>query len=76
MTAMAPQLAYIMNRKLQCDSKCSEDTYSTHHERKLRLKMKPHLQDGTVTVDTDKYRLVGIPLSDREPPDVGLTRIR
>jgi len=30
---------------------------------------------GTVTVDTDKYRLVGIPSSGREPPDVGLTRI-
>ena len=38
--------------------------------------MKPHLQDGIITVDTDKYRLVGIPPSGREPPDVGLTRIR
>jgi len=33
------------------------------------------LRDGTVTVDTDKYRLVGIPPSGRESPDVGLTRI-
>ena len=71
MTAMAPQFAYIMNRKLQ-----PEDTYSTRHERKPRLGRKPHLQDGTVTVDTDKYRLVGIPPSGCEPPDVGLTRIR
>ena len=29
-----------------------------------------------VTVDTDKYSLVVIPPSGREPPDVGLTRIR
>jgi len=49
MTAMAPQLAYIMNRILQPDSKCSNDTYSTRHER------KPRLQDGTVTVDTDNW---------------------
>jgi len=38
--------------------------------------MKPRLQDGTVTVDMDKYRLVRIPPSGHEPPDVGLTRIR
>ena len=78
MTAMAPQLAYILNRKLQPDNnaECSEDTYSTRHERKPRLGRKPRLQDGTVTVDTDKYRLVGILPSGREPPDVGLTRIR
>ena len=44
--------------------------YSTRHERKSRL------HDGTVTVDTDKYRLVGVPPSGREPPDIGLTRIR
>jgi len=42
----------------------------------MRLEKKPRLQDGTVTVDTDKYRLVGIPPSGRVPPDVGLTRIR
>jgi len=47
-----------------------EDTHSTGHER------KPRLHDGTVIVDTDKYRLVGIPPSGREPPDIGLTRIR
>ena len=46
------------------------DTFSTCHER------KPRLHDGTVTEDTDKYRLVGIPSSSGEPPDVGLTRIR
>jgi len=35
--------------------------------------MKPRLQDGTVTVDTGKYRLVGISPSGREPPDVGFS---
>ena len=70
MTAMAPQFAYTMDRKLQPDSKCSEDTYSTHHDR------KPRLHNGTVTVDTDKYRLVGIPPSSHEPSDVGLKRIQ
>ena len=47
-----------------------EDTYSTGHER------KPRLHDATVMVDTEKYRLVEIPPSGREPPVVGLTRIR
>ena len=56
-------------KKTSAWQKCSEDTYSTCHER------KPRLHDGTVTEDTDKYRLVRIPPSDREPPDVGLTRI-
>ena len=80
MTAMAPQFAYIMNRKLQPDSDVLRilfytiimDTFSTCHER------KPRLHDGTVTEDTDKYRLVRIPpsASGREQPDVGLTRIR
>ena len=46
------------------------DTFATCHER------KPRLHDGTVTEDMDKYRLVKIPPSGREPPDVGLTRIR
>ena len=66
-----------MNRKLQPDSEVQRihilyvvDTFSTCHER------KPRLHDGTVTVDTDKYRLVKILPSGREPPDVGLTRIR
>ena len=74
MTAMASQFAYIyiLNRKLQPDS----NVLRIRHERKPRLGRKPRLQDGTVTVDTDKYRLVGIPPSGREPPDVGLTRIR
>ena len=52
------------------EQKTSEDTYSTRHER------KPRLHNGTVTEDTDKYMLVKIPPSGREPPDVGLTRIR
>jgi len=73
MTAMTPQFAYILKRKLKPESNV---TYSTRHERKPRLGRKPRLQDGTVMVDTDKYRLVGIPPSGREPPDVGLTRIR
>ena len=46
------------------------DTFSTCHER------KPRLHDGTVTEDTDKYWLLRIPPSSREPPDDGLTRIR
>jgi len=37
------------------------------------MKRKPHLRDGTVMVDTDKNRLVEIPSSGREPPDVVLT---
>jgi len=48
---------------------CFENTYSTRHE------WKPRFHDGTVTVDTDKYRLVEIPPSGHEPPDVKLTRI-
>ena len=52
---------YILNRKLQPDSNVLRITYSTRHERKPRLGMKPRLQDGTVMVDTNKYRLVGIP---------------
>ena len=77
MTAMAPQFAYILNRKLQPESNVLRiHNYSIRHERKPRLERKSRLQDGTVTVDTDKYRLVGIPPSGREPPDVGLTRIR
>ena len=28
---------------------------------------KPHLHNATVMVDTDKYRLVGIPPSGRQP---------
>ena len=77
MTAMAPQFAYIMNRKLQPDSDVLRihilyvmNTFSTCHER------KPHLHDGTVTEDTDKDRLVRIPPSGHEPPVVGLIRIR
>ena len=75
MTVMPPQFAYIMNGKLQPDSDVLwihilMDTISTRHER------KPHLHNGTVTEDTDKYRLVRIPPSGREPPFVGLTRIR
>ena len=76
MTAMAPQFPYIMNGKLQPDSDVlrihilyAMDTFSICHE------WKPRLHNGTVTEDTDKYRLVRIPPSGREPPDVGLTRI-
>jgi len=31
-----------------------------------RLERKPRLQDGTVTVDTNEYRLVGIAPSGRD----------
>ena len=37
------------------------DTFATCHER------KPRLHDDTVTEGTDKYRLVRIPPSSREP---------
>jgi len=48
---------------------CSEDTYSTRHER------KPRLYDSIVKLL--RYRqLVGIPPGGHEPPDVGLIRIR
>jgi len=40
------------------------------------MKRKPHLHDGTVTRDTDKNRLLEIPPSGHDPPDVGLSRIR
>ena len=56
-------------QKTSAWQKCSEDTYSTCHER------KPRLHNGTVMVDTDKYRLIGIPSSSRTPQDVRLTRI-
>ena len=46
------------------------DIFSTCHVR------KPRLHNGTVTVDTDKYWMVGIPPSSHEPPDVELTRIQ
>jgi len=45
------------------------DTFSTRHEGS-------HASMMAVTEDTDKYRLVKIPPSSREPPDVGLNRIR
>jgi len=74
---MASQFAYTMNRKLQLDSDVLRihilyimDTFSTCHKR------KPRLHDGTVMDNTYKYMLVRIPPSGREPPDVGLTRIR
>ena len=68
MTAMAPQFAY-MNRKPQPDS----NILRIHI---LHFMKEATLNNGTVTVDMDKYRLVEIPPSGRGPPDVGLTRIR
>jgi len=62
-----------MNRKLQPDNDVLRthihilyvmDTFSTCHERKLRL------HDGTATEDTDKYRLLRIPPNGCVPPDV------
>ena len=68
MTAMAPQFAYIMTENfsltidvLRINILYVMDIFSTCHER------KPRLHDGTVTEDTDKYRLVRIPPSGREP---------
>ena len=65
------------DRKLQPDSDVLRihilyvmDTFSIHHER------EPRLHDGRVTEDTDKYWLLRIPPSGREPSDVELTRIR
>ena len=69
MTAMAPQFAYIMNKKLLPDSNVLRiHIYSTHHERKSCL------HDGTVSAHTDKYRLVGIPPSGHGSPDVGFSK--
>ena len=57
-------ICIIMNRKLQPDS----NVLRIHI---LHVMKASHA--STVTVDTDKYRLVGIPPSCHEPPDVGLT---
>ena len=69
MTAMAPQFAYIQNRKLQPD----RNALRVHIQHIMK---GSHASRMAVMVDTDKYRLVGIPPSGREPPDVRLTRIR
>ena len=76
MTAMAPQFAYLMNRKLQPDSDVLRIHILYVMDTFLRHERKPRLHNGTVTEDTDKYMLVRIPPSGREPPDVGLTTIR
>jgi len=60
----------MMNRELQPDSNVLR-----MHVLQV-MKRKPHLHDGTVTVDTDKNSSVEIPHSGCEPPDVGLTRVR
>ena len=70
LTAMAPQFAYIMNRRLQPD----RNVLRIHILQVM--KMKPCLHDGTVKVDTDNNsRLVEIPPNDGEPPGVGLSTI-
>ena len=71
MTAMAPQFAYntITNRKLQPDS----DVLRIHI---LHIMKGSHTSRMAQLQKTDKYRMVGIPPSGREPPDVGLTRIQ
>jgi len=68
MTALASQFAYILNRKLQPD----RNVLRIHIQHVMKGR---HASRMAVTVDTDKYRLVGIPPSGREPPDVALTRI-
>jgi len=75
-TARVPQFAYILNRKLQPDSNVLQIHIQHVKKGSHTSKRRPRLQDGTVTVDTDKYRLVGIPPSGCETPDVTLTRIR
>jgi len=40
------------------------------------MKRKPHLQDGAVTIDQDKNRLVEIPTIGGKPSDSGLTEIQ
>jgi len=72
MTAMAPQIAYTMKRKLQPDSNALR-IHFLHG-----MKRKPHLHDGTVLVmvDTGNNNLFGrIASSGLESPDVRLTRI-
>ena len=76
MTAMAPQFTYIMKRKLQPDSDVLRIHILYVGLSTSCHKKKPRLHNGTVVEDTDKYRLVRIPPSGHEPPDVGLTRIR
>jgi len=41
----------------------------------LHIMKGSHTSTMAVMVDTDKYRLVGIPPNSREPPDIGLTKI-
>ena len=72
MTAMAPQFAYIMNRKLQPDSNVPRIHIILHVMKGSHASMMAQFN----MVDTDKYRLGGIPPSSCEPPDVGLTRIQ
>ena len=59
-----------MSRKLQPDSNVLRI-----HVLYI-MKMKPCLHVGTSTVDMDKNRLVEIPPSGQEMPDVALTKIR
>ena len=71
---------------------CNGSTICIYPEQKLQpvllfwgyiFKKGSHASEGShastmaqFTEDTDKYMLVRIPPSGREPPDVGLTRIR
>ena len=57
-------------QKTSASQWCFEDTYSIHHGYIFSTchERKPRLHDGTVTEDTNKYWLVRIPPSGREPP--------
>jgi len=70
MTEMALQFAYniMINRKLQPNIQ----VLKIHIMKRSHASMVVY----RVTVDTDKCRLVEIPPSSREPPDIGLTRIQ
>ena len=71
MAAMDPQFAYIKHIKRQPYSNVLRI-----HVLHVMKESHASMQDGTVMVGTDKYRLVEIPPNCREPPNVRLTRIR
>jgi len=75
MTAMAPQLVYIMNRKPQPDSDVPRIHILYVMDTSSNAMKGSHTSTMAVMEDTDKYRLVRIPPSGCEPPVVGLTRI-
>ena len=65
MTAMTPRFAYNYHEQ-------KTSVYVLRIHVLHVMKKKPHLHDGTVMVDTDKNRLVEIPPSSHELPDIGI----